>query len=51
MTTEEHAALVRLGETEHVETKRSTAQRTEAAKSVCAMLSHCGGREALGALG
>ena len=35
--------LISDGESEHVEFKRSTGQRTEAAKTVCAMLNRLGG--------
>lgn len=48
MTPAELAALVRLGESEQLEFKRSSGQRTEAARSVCAMLNHRGGRVLIG---
>ena len=38
MTFEELQAVVARGESEEIEFKRSTVQRTEAAKTVCAML-------------
>lgn len=43
MLSDELAVLVSGGETDQVEFKRSTGQRTEAAKSVCAMLNTRGG--------
>ncbi len=36
------------GESETLELKRSTAERREAARSVCAMLNHRGGRVVIG---
>lgn len=48
MTPEELEVLVRLGESEILELKRTTGQRTEAAKTVCAMLNHRGGRVLFG---
>lgn len=48
MTPEQLEVLVRLGESELLEFKRSTGQRTEAAKTVCAMLNHRGGRVLFG---
>jgi ATP-dependent DNA helicase RecG len=44
MTGDELEALVRLGESEHQEFKATTGQRTEAARTLCAMLNHQGGR-------
>ncbi len=43
MNLSELKALVREGESERVEFKRSTGQRTSAAKTVCAMLNGLGG--------
>jgi ATP-dependent DNA helicase RecG len=43
MTFEELQAVVARGESEEIEFKRSTGQRTEAAKTVCAMLNGRGG--------
>lgn len=48
MTPEELEVLVRLGESEVLELKQSTGQRTEAAKTVCAMLNNRGGRVVIG---
>lgn len=48
MTPEELEVHVRLGESETLEFKRSTAQRTEAGKTVCAMLNNRGGRVLFG---
>ena len=43
MNIRELITLVREGESERVEFKRSTGQRTKAAKAVCAMLNGLGG--------
>lgn len=48
MTAEQLEVLVRLGESETLEFKRTTGQRTEAAKTVCAMLNNRGGRVVFG---
>src|SRR5687768_1909543 len=48
MTPEELEVHVRLGESEILEFKRSTNQRTEAGKTVCAMLNNRGGRVLFG---
>jgi len=48
MTPDEIAAWAAAGESETVELKRSTAQRREAARTLCAMLNHRGGRVLFG---
>lgn len=48
MTPEQIANLAASGESETLELKRSTGERKEAAKAVCAMLNHRGGKVLLG---
>jgi len=48
MTPEQIAAWADAGESETLELKRSTGQRREAARAVCAMLNHRGGRVLFG---
>jgi len=48
MTPEQIAALAAAGESETQEFKRSTGQRREAARTLCAMLNHRGGRVLFG---
>lgn len=48
MTRDELDVLVRFGESEQLEFKESSGQRTQAAKSICAMLNHRGGRVLFG---
>ncbi len=48
MTPDQIAALAAAGESEAVEFKRSTGERREAARTLCAMLNHRGGRVLFG---
>lgn len=48
ITPEQLAAWVTLGESETMEYKRTTGQRREAARTLCAMLNHRGGRVLFG---
>jgi ATP-dependent DNA helicase RecG len=48
MTRDELVALVHAGESEHQEFKATTGQRTDAAKTLCALLNHRGGRIVFG---
>lgn len=48
MTRDELDVLVRFGESEQLEFKESSGQRTQGAKSICAMLNHRGGRVLFG---
>ena len=44
MTLQQIEAVVKSGESETLEFKRTTGERREAARTLCAMLNHRGGR-------
>jgi ATP-dependent DNA helicase RecG len=48
MTVAEIESWVRCGESETLELKRTTGERREAARTICAMLNHRGGRVIFG---
>ena len=48
MTVADIESWVRGGETETLELKRTTGERREAARTICAMLNHRGGRVIFG---
>lgn len=48
MNPDQIAAWAAAGESETLELKRSTGERREAARTLCAMLNHCGGRVLFG---